>query len=174
MGMLSPVLYTAICPLAATGGVGRRSARAPTTMRKASPIERARRTATEEGYASLEDVGAGIARAIRSMSQSREEGPVTSPCPPCALRRWLPSRNDPVLVPTRVIGRLGDSVSVTLARARGESGRLRVWWLCTLATIILLVSVVSIPARAASPSSGAGSQSSPSLTGNGPCYVVAT
>src|SRR5438552_16730583 len=88
-------------------------------------------------------------RAIRCISQSREEGPVTSPCPPCALRRWLPSRNDPVLVPTCVIGRLGDSVSLTLARARGESGRLRVWWLCTLAAIVLLVSVVSIPVRAA-------------------------
>jgi len=51
---------------------------------------------------------------------------------------------------------------------------LRVWWLCTLATIILLVSVVSIPARAASPSSGAVSQSSPSLTWNGPLYVMST
>ncbi|TLZ96596.1 MAG: hypothetical protein E6J96_08120, partial [Methanobacteriota archaeon] len=113
-------------------------------------------------------------RAIRCISQSREEGPVTSPCPPCALRRWLPSRNDPVLVPTCVIGRLGDSVSLTLARARGESGRLRVWWLCTLAAIVLLVSVVSIPARAASPSSGAVSQTSPSLTWNGPLYVMST
>src|SRR6266566_1149466 len=116
----------------------------------------------------------GSQRAIRCMSQSREEGPVTSPCPPCALRRWLPSRNDPVLVPTRVIGRLGDSVSLTLARARGESGRLRVWWLCTLAAIVLLVSVISIPARAASPSSGAVSQSSPSLTWNSPFYVMST
>src|SRR2546423_8369322 len=90
------------------------------------------------------------------------------------LRRWLPSRNDPVLVPTNVIGRLGDSVSLALARARGESGRLRVWWLCTLAAIVLLVSVVSIPVRAASPSSGAVSQSSPSLTWNGPLYVMST
>src|SRR3989475_6225194 len=90
------------------------------------------------------------------------------------LRRWLPSRNDPVLVPTRVIGRLGDSVSLALARVPGESGRLRVWWLCTLAAIVLLVSVVSIPVRAASPSSGAVSQSSPSLTWNGPLYVMST
>src|SRR2546427_1846158 len=90
------------------------------------------------------------------------------------LRRWLPSRNDPVLVPTRVIGRRGGSVSLALVQARGESGRLRVWWLCTLAAIVLLVSVVSIPARAASPSSGAVSQSSPSLTWNGPLYVMST
>src|SRR5438445_7693578 len=84
-------------------------------------------------------------RAIRCMSQSREEGPVTSPYPPCALRRWLPSRNDPVLVPTRVIGRLGDSVS--LALARGESGRLLVWWLCSLASFVSLVSLVSFTVR---------------------------
>src|SRR2546427_4907421 len=90
------------------------------------------------------------------------------------LRRWLPSRNDPVLVPTGVIGRRGGSVSLALAQARGESGRLRVWWLCTLAAIILLISVVSIPARAASPSSGAVSQSSTSLTWNGPLYVMST
>src|SRR5256714_14094968 len=90
------------------------------------------------------------------------------------LRRWLPSRNDPVLVPTRVIGRRGGSVSLALAQARGESGRLRVWWLCTLAAIVLLVSVVSIPVRAASPSSGAVSQSSPSLTWTGPLYGMST
>src|SRR2546430_13114978 len=90
------------------------------------------------------------------------------------LRRWLPSRNDPVLVPASVMGRLGDSVSLALAQARGESGRLRVWWLCTLAAIVLLVSVVSIPVRAASPSSGAVSQASPSLTWNGPLYVMST
>src|SRR5437773_10761629 len=111
---------------------------------------------------------------IACMSQSRKGWLVTSPRPPFALRRWLPSRNDPVLVPTRVIGRLGDSVSLTLARAPGESGRLRVWWLCTLAAIVLLVSVVSIPVRAASPSSGAVSQTSPSLTWNGPVYVMST
>ncbi len=63
---------------------------------------------------------------------------------------------------------------MTLARARGESGRLRVWWLCTLAAIVLLVSVVSIPVRAASPSSGAVSQTSPRLTWNGPLYVMST
>src|SRR5436190_7183288 len=131
MGQISPVLYTAIRPLAATGGVGRRIARAPTTMRKASPIERARRTATEEGYASLEDVGAGIVEPFGACHSPVRRGRVSSSCPPCALRRWLPSRNDPVLVPTRVIGRLGDSVSLALARARGESSRLRVWWLCT-------------------------------------------
>src|SRR5256885_15965089 len=90
------------------------------------------------------------------------------------LRRWLPSRNESVLVSTRVIRRLGDSVSLWLARAQGEPGRWRVGWLCGLAAIVLMVSVVSVPAGAASPSSGSVSQSNPNLPWSGAPFVVST
>src|SRR2546428_13229054 len=90
------------------------------------------------------------------------------------LRRWLPSRNESVLVSTRVIRRPGDSVSLWLARAQGEPGRWRVGWLCGLAAIVLMVSVVSIPAGAASPASGTVSQSNPNLPWNGALFVMST
>src|SRR3989440_12394912 len=90
------------------------------------------------------------------------------------LRRWLPSRNESVLVSTRVIRRLGDSVSLWLARAQEEPGRWRVGWLCVLAAIVLMVSVVSIPAGAASPSNGPLSQSNPNLPLGGALLVMST
>ncbi|TLZ65450.1 MAG: hypothetical protein E6K12_09865 [Methanobacteriota archaeon] len=90
------------------------------------------------------------------------------------LRRWLPSRNESVLVSTRVIRRLGDSVSLWLARAQEEPGRWRVGWLCVLAAIVLMVSVVSIPAGAASPSSGTVSQTNPNHPWNGALFVMST
>src|SRR2546427_12066416 len=83
------------------------------------------------------------------------------------LRRWLPSRNESVLVSTRVIRRLGDSVSLWLARAQGEPGRWRVGLLCGLAAIVLMVSVVSVPAGDATPSSGSVFHSNPNLPWNG-------
>ena len=63
-------------------------------------------------------------------------------------------------------------MSPAVTQPRQGRGPIRVFWMCGLATIVLVLSVVSIPAGAANPSGGTVSPASSSLSWSGALYPL--